>query len=63
MADCYYHGYSGGPGPCYNCEQERRYKLEAGTLGLSIPSDEVVDMANVASIGRKAVAEQLKKDK
>ena len=32
MADCYFHGYSGGPGGCSECEQERREGLEQGAL-------------------------------
>lgn len=32
MADCYYHGYSGGPGLCSDCEREREQGLEQGTI-------------------------------
>ena len=32
MADCYLHGYSGGPGPCEKCEHEREDGLEPGSL-------------------------------
>jgi hypothetical protein len=32
MADCYYHGYSGSPGPCPECEEEARRGLKEGTL-------------------------------
>lgn len=32
MADCYHHGYSGGPGACKFCEEEDKQKLEPGTL-------------------------------
>lgn len=32
MADCYYHGYSGGPGPCSECAEERKQRLELGSL-------------------------------
>ncbi len=30
MADCYYHGYSGGPGACEYCRMERDRGLEPG---------------------------------
>ena len=30
MADCYYHGYSGGSGPCEYCRMERDRGLEPG---------------------------------
>jgi hypothetical protein len=31
--DCYYHGYSGGPGGvCAECEAEARQKLERGSI-------------------------------
>lgn len=32
MADCLYHGYSGGPGPCGECKHEDDNDLERGTL-------------------------------
>jgi len=32
MADCYFHGYSGGPGACDLCEQERREGKEQGDI-------------------------------
>ena len=32
MADCYYHGYSGGPGRCIHCDREQQANLEPGTL-------------------------------
>ena len=37
MADCYFHGYSGGPGGCSECEQERRENLAQGSI--SVDSD------------------------
>jgi hypothetical protein len=33
MADCYYHGYSGGPGDCGICERERERGQEEGSSG------------------------------
>lgn len=30
MADCYYHGYSGGPGGCSLCIKEREQGLDQG---------------------------------
>ncbi len=45
MADCYYHGYSGGPGACRECEEEDRRKLEQGTLppgpGIELTMDDI----------------------
>lgn len=32
MADCYFHGYSGGPGRCPDCEREDRSGQERGTI-------------------------------
>jgi hypothetical protein len=64
MADCYYHGYSGSPGPCSQCEAENRRNLDKGTLGSTLDSDEVVDLANQNSIGKKAAGkERAKKNK
>lgn len=31
MADCYFHGYSGGPGPCSDCEREDREGKDRGS--------------------------------
>lgn len=31
MADCYYHGYSGGPGGCSICDAEETAGEEPGT--------------------------------
>jgi hypothetical protein len=30
MADCMFHGYSGGPGSCDGCESERKRGLAQG---------------------------------
>jgi hypothetical protein len=35
MADCYYHGQS-SPGPCPECEEERRRGLPQGTLDVPV---------------------------
>lgn len=51
MADCYYHGYSGGPGVCSQCEAERRAGEEQGTRGLTLEPDLVWDMADKSSLG------------
>lgn len=32
MADCYFHGYSGGPGRCSDCEREDREGKERGSI-------------------------------
>lgn len=32
MADCYYHGYSGGSGTCSLCQQEDRENKERGDI-------------------------------
>lgn len=32
MADCYFHGYSGGPGPCSDCQREDAEKKERGSI-------------------------------
>lgn len=32
MADCMFHGYSGGPGPCSQCQAEDERGLERGKL-------------------------------
>lgn len=32
MADCYYHGYSGSPGPCDRCAEEDRHNAERGSI-------------------------------
>ena len=32
MADCYFHGYSGGPGRCPDCEREDREGKERGSI-------------------------------
>ena len=64
MADCYFHGYSGGPGSCSECEQERRQSLESGTLrGEYVGEDakHIMNAANISSIGRKAAAEMERK--
>lgn len=45
MADCYYHGYSGGPGECPECAREDRANLEQGTLppgpGIELTMDDI----------------------
>lgn len=46
MADCYYHGYSGGPGACPECEEEDRRGLPRDTL--SGPTN---DMAKAVMAG------------
>lgn len=33
MADCYYHGYSGGPGSCRICDKEEERGQEPGSSG------------------------------
>lgn len=38
MADCYYHGYSGGPGPCRECETEDRRGAKRGTVVAARPA-------------------------
>lgn len=58
MSDCYYHGYSGGPGGCYLCEKERAQKLEPGSLQEEKDtSANTWQAANIASIGRSLAAE------
>jgi hypothetical protein len=32
MADCYWHGYSGGPGRCPDCEREDAEGKERGSI-------------------------------
>jgi hypothetical protein len=32
MADCYWHGYSGGPGRCADCEHEDRDNRDRGSI-------------------------------
>jgi hypothetical protein len=54
MADCYEHGYSGGPGPCPQCE--------SGGRGPTLDSDSVVESADIASLGRKAYGEKLRRE-
>lgn len=67
MADCYYHGYSGGPGGCSQCEAENRSGEERGTRGMTLDSDLVMDMANKSSLGttlwKKVKSEEFKKEK
>lgn len=66
MADCYFHGYSGGSGPCSECESERRRGLEPGTLSGEYVGEDakhVMNAANISSIGRKAAAEMERKSK
>ena len=54
MADCYYHGYSGSPGPCSQCEAEDRARESRGARGLTLDdSRSVMELANQNSIGRK----------
>ena len=31
MADCYYHGYSGGPGACSICQKEDKSNIKRGS--------------------------------
>jgi hypothetical protein len=61
MADCYYHGYSGGPGPCPQCASEDARGSERGALGPTLEGDVARELANINSIGRKAAAEQLRR--
>jgi hypothetical protein len=56
MADCYYHGYTGSPGPCQQCRDEERMNLDRGSTGPALPADAVWEAANINSIGREAVA-------
>jgi hypothetical protein len=37
MADCYHHGYSGGPGPCLDCERNERAGREPDDDGPARP--------------------------
>lgn len=39
MADCRYHGYSGGPGICSYCRQEDEKKLPRGTIQDGYPAE------------------------
>lgn len=44
MADCYFHGYSGGPGRCSECEAEDEAKERRGTrLGDNYAAEFVMD--------------------
>lgn len=63
MADCYYHGYSGGPGRCSMCDEEERRGLDPGTLPghESIPLEHLTAKTEMEITGRKESLEEWRK--
>jgi hypothetical protein len=64
MADCYEHGYSGGPGDCPKCESENQRGLKRGTLtgNLIGLGNTAMELAEINSLGHKAYAEKKRQE-
>jgi hypothetical protein len=43
MADCMFHGYSGGPGECQGCAQEEKAKVPQGSSRFAYDPDVTMD--------------------
>lgn len=55
MADCMYHGYSGGPGPCPDCQYARAQDIRPELV--TRPADEMPTQEE--TIGRQKINEKL----